>query len=132
MKPAISVALAATLALAATAHAGDKANVPVTFKTNAQGHTIGAFGMAGTARNSADTKQSIGCFVSALGNSLQAGCEAQNAAGGYVSCTTTGAALVTAAGAVGPDSYIDFSHDGAGNCNSIYVANGSSNAVKQP
>lgn len=63
---------------------------------------------------------------------LQAGCEAQNAAGGYVSCTTTGTALVTAAGAVGPDSYIDFSHDGAGNCNSIYVANGSSNAVKQP
>lgn len=30
----------------------------------------------------------------------------------------------------GSDSYIDFSHDGAGN--SIYVANGSSNAVKQP
>ncbi|QWP77350.1 hypothetical protein J5226_02790 [Lysobacter sp. K5869] len=134
MKRSASAAWAATIlaVLCGTAFAGEKGNVPVTLETNASGQVVRAFGMMGTARNSADTKQLIGCFIGAAGNSLQAGCEAQNAAGANTMCLSSNAGVIAAVQSVGPDSYIDFARDGAGNCTSVYVANGSSTAVKQP
>lgn len=135
MKRSIPAALAALMvatALCGTASAGDKGNVPVTLETNSSNQVIRAFGMIGSARNSADTKQIIGCFISAAGTALQAGCEAQNAAGNNTMCLSSNANIVAAVQSVGPDSYIDFSRDASGNCTSLYVANGSPTAVKQP
>jgi len=134
MKTSTAAALAATMwaMLCGAAVAGDKGDVPVTLQTNSSGQVIRAFGMIGTARNSADTKQLIGCFISTSGTSLQAGCEAQNAAGANTMCFSANANIVAAVQSVGPDSYIDFARDSAGNCTSLYVANGSVTAVKQP
>lgn len=132
MKFAMCAALAAATALSGAALAGERVNVPVTFETNPQGQVYRAYGMIGTARNSSDGQQTIGCFVAAVGPGLQAGCEAKNAIGAVISCTSGAANMVAAAQAVGPDSYIDFIRDPAGTCTSIYVANSASNPVKQP
>ncbi|MGD6142812.1 hypothetical protein QUV16_22690, partial [Xanthomonas citri pv. citri] len=96
MKFSTAAAMAATMyaMLCAPAFAGEKANVPVTLQTNSSGQVVRAFGMAGTARNSADTKQAIGCFISAAGSSLQAGCEAQDAAGATTMCFSANAGIV--------------------------------------
>lgn len=134
MKLAISAAVAATILSmwCATAAAGEKAEVPVTLELNAQGQVTRAFGMAGTARNSADSQQLIACFVSATAVGVQGGCEAKNAAGASTICFASSASLMAAVQSVRTDSYIDFSRNSAGQCTSIYVANGSPNAVKQP
>ncbi|MGH8083194.1 MAG: hypothetical protein ACREP7_21625 [Lysobacter sp.] len=134
MKSTVMAMMAAIVAMAACAGvvAGEKANVPVTFSNNPQGQPFRAFGMLGTARNSADSKQSIGCATTVDSNALRADCEAQNAAGTYVHCMTTNAALVTVAQSISSDSYLAFNFDSAGICTSIYVSNGSSNAVKLP
>ncbi|MBN7138813.1 hypothetical protein A7A76_06770 [Lysobacter enzymogenes] len=118
--------------LCAPAFAGERSNVPVTLETNSSGQVTRAYGMIGSARNSADTRQLIGCFISASGGSLQAGCEAQNAAGANTLCFSANANIVAAAQSVGPDSYIDFTRDSGGACTSLYVANSSVAAVKQP
>ncbi len=134
MKLSTAAALAATMwtMLCAPAFAGERSNVPVTLETNSSGQVIRAYGMVGSARNSADTRQLIGCFISASGGSLQAGCEAQNAAGANTLCFSANANIVAAVQSVGPDSYIDFTRDSGGACTSLYVANSSVAAVKQP
>lgn len=134
MKLAIPAAVAATMLSmwCATATAGEKVEVPVTLELNAQGQVIRAYGMAGTGRNSADSQQLIACFVSASVASVQGGCEAKNAAGVSTICFASSASLMAAVQSVRTDSYIDFSRNSAGQCTSIYVANGSPNAVKQP
>ncbi|MGO4259706.1 hypothetical protein [Lysobacter sp. TAB13] len=126
------VAAAAMIAATGLAQAGEKSNVPVSISTNPQGQAVRAFGMLASARASAGVNQTIGCASSATGTTVVAACEARNAAGTYVQCTTYNAALVAVAQSVSADSYVDFSFDGSGNCTSLYVSNGSSNAVKQP
>lgn len=125
------IATALTMA-AGSAYAGEKGNVPVTLQTSPAGTPTGAFGMLGTARNSADTLQSIGCATSATATTLRADCEAVNAAGTMVHCQTYNAAMVSVAQSISEDSYVSFSFDAAGTCTSVYVANGSANAVKLP
>lgn len=134
MNFAISAAVAATILSmwCATASAGEKAEVPVTLEINALGQVTRAYGMAGTARNSADSQQLIACFVSATGTSVQGGCEAKNAAGVSTLCLASSASMMTAVQSARTDSYIDFSRNSAGQCTGIYVANGSPNAVKLP
>ncbi|WP_064749109.1 hypothetical protein [Lysobacter antibioticus] len=135
MNRSIRTALAAAMlvAVCGAAQAGLKSNVPVTVENNPQGHAFRAYGMVGTARNSADGNQVIGCGISAVGTgSAGAVCEAQNSGGRYVRCITYNAAMVSAAQAVEADSYIEFTFDTQENCTSIYVANSASNAVKQP
>lgn len=134
MKLSITAALAATMLSMpwATATAGEKVEVPVTIETNALGQVTRAYGMAGTARNSADAQQLIACFVSATSAGAQGGCEARNAAGVSTMCLTSNAGLMAAVQSVRTDSYIDFSRSSAGQCTGIYVANGSPNAVKLP
>ncbi|QWF16996.1 hypothetical protein [Lysobacter capsici] len=134
MKRPISAAVAAIVlaTVCATASAGEKVEVPVTLETNALGQVTRAYGMAGTARNSADSQQLIACFVSATSAGAQGGCEARNAAGVSTMCITSNAGLLAAVQAVRTDSYIDFSRSSAGQCTGIYVTNGSPNAVKLP
>lgn len=134
MKLPIPAALAATVLamVCATASAGEKAEVPVTLEINGLGQVTRAYGMAGTARNSADAQQIIACFVSATSTGVQGGCEAKNAAGVSTMCITSNASLMAAVQAVRTDSYIDFSRSSAGQCTGIYVANGSPNAVRLP
>lgn len=134
MKLTILAAIAAAvLSMAcAAASAGEKVEVPVTLEINSLGQVTRAYGMAGTARNSADSQQLIACFVSATAASAQGGCEAKNAAGVSTLCLTSNASLMAAVQSARTDSYIDFSRNSAGQCTGIYVANGSPNAVKQP
>lgn len=134
MKLAMVAAMAATVLsmVCAPAAAGEKVEVPVTLEINGLGQVTRAYGMAGTARNSADSQQLIACFVSATIAGAQGGCEARNAAGTSTLCITSSASLLAAVQAVRTDSYIDFSRSAAGQCTGIYVTNGSPNAVKQP
>ena len=80
-----------------------QSEVPVTLVTNSSGQVTRAYGIIGTARNSADTKQLIGCFIGAAGSSLQAGCEAQSAAGANTMCLSSNAGVIAAVQAVEPD-----------------------------
>ena len=61
MKLTIPAAIAAAvLSMAcAAASAGEKVEVPVTLEINSLGQVTRAYGMAGTARNSADSQQLI-------------------------------------------------------------------------
>ena len=135
MKISMTAALAAAMLTVwcGAARAGEKSDVPVTFTLDAQGFVTRAVGMLGTARNSADNKQSIGCALSATSTSIvRLDCEAQNAAGRYVHCLSFNAALIAVAQSLNGDSLLDIGMDQGGNCTSLYVVNGSSMAVKLP
>ena len=80
-------------------------------------------GAMGTARNSADANQQIGCRVEASTGSNFARCLARTAAGAYLECTTSSAAIVQAAAAIGSASRIYFTENLAGTCTSLHAQN---------
>jgi hypothetical protein len=127
---ALSLGLVSSLASAA--HAGSKAvnNVYVDAASRV------AQGDVGQARNSADTRQVIGCHVqsyrNASGEFEQASCSATDAAGNSYSCYATEAALVRSARAINGDSFVFFFGDAAGKCVNISVGLSSYYQPKQP
>ena len=125
---AVSVVVCAVVASLAPAHAGFKQYVAVDVGTNY------AEGSVGYARNSTDTRQSIGCTVYATSGvaTLSAMCSAANAFGARATCTTTEAPLVSAAQSAKGDSYIHFMFDAAKKCTEIWVDNDSSYEPKKP
>ncbi|RKG80974.1 hypothetical protein D7V88_26835 [Corallococcus terminator] len=77
----------------------------------------------GTARNSADTQQLLVCYTVSAGTT--AVCQARNAAGVAVSCTTTNATLVAQVRSLNSDSFLQAAYDSSGNCTDIVVGTGS-------
>ncbi len=128
------VGVAVALSLAGTAAwAGAKTVVPVTISPSAS--TTWVSGTIGSARNSANTNETIGCALYAYSNvsapsSIQ--CYARNAAGTYISCTSTAPALVNAMSAITSDSYITFVVDTSGSCTHVYINNSSYFEPKAP
>lgn len=119
--------LALVMVLSTTAWAGRKANysVAITFS----GDTGAASGAMGSARNSDDTVQYIGCTVSAsLANtsidiSRAVTCSARNASNVTVACTSTEISIIETAYAIASDSYIRFEWGPGGQCTALSVRN---------
>lgn len=125
-KTAIGVGLAAALA-SAVAFAGFRVNWEVGVDTVSRN----AWGSLGSARNSADGVQYIGCSVAVFTyGTPSVYCSARNAAGTSVACASTDAAIVAQAQSIKGDSYLFFVWDEAGYCNYLYVDNVSHVAPK--
>ncbi|HEU4780374.1 MAG TPA: hypothetical protein VFS58_10885 [Steroidobacteraceae bacterium] len=123
----IAVGALAALALSAATLAGSKQNMSVTIWPGA--FLDVAYGFLGTARNSADIVQQIGCFSS--GGS--ASCSATTAAGQSVSCSTSAASHLAAIHSMTNDSYLLFGWDNStGVCEFVYVRNMSYTPPKAP
>ena len=88
-----------------------------------------ANGALGTARNSADNNQDIGCNVTSYSWGY---CYAVDASGNYAGCYANTEAHWAAIRAIDSDSAVDFTWDASGYCNSIIVYHGSSFEPKQP
>jgi hypothetical protein len=105
--------------LSGTAYAGLKSNSPVFIDT---GLRI-ANGSLGSVRNTADAVQHIGCYTNAFAASVTTFCQARNAAGTSISCSTTSANLVNVVHGLTGDSHLWFSWNAAGTCTEIDVYN---------
>ena len=121
--------LVALLLAGTSAWAGLKKTTLVNIDTVARN----AYGALGAARASSDTVQYIGCAVLtySTGNPSIV-CNARNAAGTYVSCSSNAPSMVQAATALADGSAINFSWDEAGKCTYLFVENSSEHGTKQP
>jgi hypothetical protein len=89
-----------------------------------------AKGSLGTARNSADNTQYIGCTV--YNNTPpSATCIARNDDGQFASCTTSSAEHVQGARSLGSDSFLQFVWDANGICTAITITHNSYYEPKQ-
>jgi hypothetical protein len=108
---------------ASTPFAGVRNVTNVTVNTT----SMYAAGSIGTARNSADTVQYIGCTVTlsraGSGNAPWAFCAARSTSGSYATCATEDATLVSQIQSIHPNSYIYFNFNNAGDCLSIGTSN---------
>jgi len=121
--------LAMALLFTAPASAGQRADDFVSINTI---YRV-ASGALGSARNSSDGMQFIGCGVYAYATSqAYVSCAAYDAKGRYASCVSTSPELVKAGQTIGSDSDITFSWDAAGSCAQLNVFNGSNTPPKAP
>lgn len=86
------------------------------------------YGTLGSARNSADTVQYIGCST----DNIDGNCTAKNSAGTVVTCFSTDPEIIDVMRACTTDSYLFVEHDGAGTCTRVVVGSRSSHAPKNP
>jgi hypothetical protein len=122
-----AVALLAVLGLGTSASAGQKTTTNVVIWPGA--FITVAYGSLGTARNSADNNQLIGC----LSQGSSATCWATDSTGASVSCSTSVAADLAAIHSMNGDSYLLFAwENGTGTCEWVYVRNQSNYAPKLP
>jgi hypothetical protein len=122
-------AVVLVLVSSSSVFAGAKLTAPVYVSTTYRF----ANGDLGTARNSSDANQLIGCYVYAFASgSAFATCYARDAAGNSGSCTTSVSTLVQAAMSVGTDSYLWFNWNADGSCSEIDVRNNSYEQPKAP
>ncbi|NVI98489.1 hypothetical protein HV824_10175 [Myxococcus sp. AM009] len=119
------MAMALTSLLGAVAGAGEKVNKPV------QVTSEHASGPLGSARNSPDAVQRIGCSITTYAGSAPLLTCFAHSLNTYGSCTSDDPYLVTTARAINGDSYILFRWNALGRCTSLYVENASAYAPKQ-
>jgi hypothetical protein len=85
-------------------------------------------GSLGSARNSADANQQIGCWSYSSGSGF---CYGKDSTGTTASCSTSDAAMLTAIKSIKGDSYIRVNYS-SGACTNVFVSNFSSFAPKAP
>jgi hypothetical protein len=92
-----------------------------------------AMGSLGTARNSPDSNQSIGCGVSydSVNRKNNVNCSAMDSTGHTAQCATQQAELIQIALGINGDSFLQFNWNGD-ECTNIIVFNSSIYAPKQP
>ncbi|WP_224245467.1 hypothetical protein [Hyalangium gracile] len=126
----------AALVLSTSAWAGAKVrgSVAITFS----GGNGTASGRLGSARNSSDTVQYIGCTASTSGTPgtgttiSYMSCSARNAQNVTVSCGSSNPDFIETLRTLNSDSYVSFSWDGTGNCTGLTVATYSQYEPKEP
>lgn len=119
-------ALAAVALSLTQANAGERKSNPVTISQ--YGTWIEATGSLGSARNSADGYQYIGCAILSqpVNGAPWVNCAARDAANRYVSCWSPEQALVNTARAISSTSFVDFNFDSTtGLCITLRVSNDS-------
>jgi len=133
------------LAIGATwitvARAGMKSTIPVVINSAARS----AKGLIGSARNSADATQYIGCSMEAAdGANPVIKCFASSSGGTVVTCSRTTVnppiglsvnavelGFLSVASSISNDSYLQFNWDSTGKCTRIFVENSSDDEVKK-
>jgi hypothetical protein len=121
--------LLAGLLAASTAAAGYRWYYPVTISGNS------VSGSLGSARNSPNAIEYIGCAVYGRPTKAWATCWAQDAAGNQVSCYADPAlapSIVTTVAALSGDGLLTFSWDASGNCTQVNVSTRSYYEPKAP
>lgn len=119
MNKHLAIAVALPFALVGATElvsAGPKYMYPVSISSTS------ASGSLGTARNSTDNRQQIGCYVYSNYEPPLAYCIAHSANDVWATCQTNTAKYVTAASSINGDSWISFSWTG-GTCTSINIGN---------
>jgi hypothetical protein len=92
-----------------------------------------AYGSIGTARNSADNVQYIGCSIEAGSNTDPiAACFAADATGTSILCTSSSPRIVGVVQAITSLSFIDFQWDSNFNCTFLYLINSSVSPPRAP
>jgi hypothetical protein len=109
----------ALAALATSAFAGLKLSYPVSVDSTSRV----AWGSMGSARNSADAVQYIGCSVNTSTTGTYGICEARSPANSARSCSTTNADMLAAIRMVNEASFIFFTWDANSNCTQVSVVN---------
>lgn len=131
----VLVAALCVAGASATAYAGLKFNIPVTLvNSQGSGQAGAAYGSLGTARNSGDGTQWIGCEISGYPGAPVVGvlCGAQDASGAVAYCYASDPTMVAAAATVTSDSFLRFDWNAGGTCTYIQVRNQSPYAPKAP
>jgi len=116
----LSVAVLAT-ALVGTAHAGRRTAAPVVVNSTSRS----ASGSVGSARNSSDSIQWIGCQTSTSLTSHFITCSAADSTGRSASCSMTGDEnnfVLLGLSAMTESSMITFTWDTVGNCTSVLIS----------
>ena len=121
MKKSVLVTVCVTLGLIATAAwAGGKTGAEV-YADSAGRY---AYGALGSARNSADAVQYIGCYVYAYSSGSEyVGCFARNAAGTYVSCVSSVPQIINTVRGLNENGYLYFTYDAGGTCSYVEARN---------
>jgi hypothetical protein len=110
-----AVALGVQVGVADEASAGTVVGGQVYIDTAGQIFT----GALGSALHSADATQFIGCFTT--GSNVY--CQARNAAGTLVNCSSSNPIHLEVVKAMGDDSRLYVRYDAAGACTQLYVYN---------
>ena len=110
--------LAVSVGIAGPALAGLRFSQAVDYYKDSTG-AGNAWGMLGTAYNSADTTQWIGCSVSTTSSYQSAWCYATRSDGTQVSCYTSNSQIIAGMRAVPSDVYLTFGFDSSGYCTSV-------------
>jgi hypothetical protein len=126
----LAAAVAFALGAADRASAGRKDLWTVTVDHGARR----AYGSLGSARNSADSVQSIGCstFYDPVNKVNQATCVAADAKGNWARCMTQDPTIVAVTFAFTESSHVAFSWDERDECVHIFVGNASNHEPKLP
>ena len=133
-KITVSAICVATLAVGVShahqASAGVKVDYPVQVDLAART----ASGSFGSARNTPDWRQTIGCSLKATAgvSSLALWCEAMDEKGVAIMCATSDPKLATVSLAISGDSYVSFTWDRSNQCTTLTVWNGSAHDPKRP
>lgn len=92
-----------------------------------------ASGSIGSARNSGDSVQYIGCAIEAdPSTDPMVACFAADAADTRVLCTSSSPRIVAAVQAISSLSFLDFQWDSNGNCTFVYLDSASFNPPRAP
>jgi hypothetical protein len=126
------VAIGALL-VSTNAMAGDRLDLPVRIDTT--NHI--AYGALGSAGNSLDGTQYIGCWIEAwamsgLPATPRVTCQAQDATGLVKSCSSSATQFIQAVQAASGDVEVYFMWDDSYNCTYIAISNISHFAPRQP
>lgn len=91
-----------------------------------------ASGSLGTARNSSNTYERIGCSVDSFGGSDKTViCTAREASGNSAECSTSDPGIFDLAMNIDSDSYVQFGWDASSRCSRLSVRKGSQTEPKQ-
>jgi hypothetical protein len=124
----LSVGLMA-LSSSSVATAGERVNVFVTISTGANGD-FWAYGSLGTARNTDDDEQDIGCYVEATTSGVTVRCEAHDLKGNKAECSSQNEHIAKAVAALDGDGMLSFTGR-AGECQTVSVGKRSRYAPKE-
>lgn len=122
-KSTIGAILAGAVVLfSGVALAGYKASYPVNVMTNADGSGM-AWGAMGTARNSPDAVQYLGCAIQSSYSPTTGMCVAKNSAGKYLQCVTSDPTILSVISSVSKSAFIHFAASETGACYYVDVVN---------
>lgn len=117
-------AIALCLLVPALGLAGFKQGQQVVMVDNGDGSGFANADM-GSAYNSADSIQYIGCTVYGSASSASVSCIARAADNRFRACSTTNPNMLQAAANIDSDGYLIFYWNSSGQCTAISAANGS-------